>query len=233
MAIRQSNVDSTVRSGHGGGYMPFTPAEIGLADEFVHSGTGVIGELGWTTTGGNTAAVSGSLLHPGVLDFQTAALGPTIVALRPSETLLMSVDNIQRVATIMRTRTIPTTVSVRFGFGTDPVALGETGQGVYFSQLTGTSANWRAITRDGAGVTTTVTNVPIVTDNWALFEIIRSGSNWDFYINGAHKATHTTNLLTAAAVSPFYALEHTLLINCQIEVDRYEFRSTALGNRFT
>lgn len=202
---------------------PFSPFTFSIKDEFAGQGstTGIIGEQGWALSGGTVSVGVANQAHPGFVNLSSA--GPAVARITlqgffPADlgyaAALLSTD----------TSTVADT-NIAFGFSAgNPAAGVEVVQGAYFSYVEATSPNWRTYTRDGAGVTTNTTDVPVVANSWYLLELVlditASSQTVDFYINRTRAFRHTTNVLTSS-MTPIFICQTTAAVTRTIMPAKY------------
>lgn len=130
--------------------------------------------------------------HPGQLQI---AVGPTtgeIGIVYGDSSRLFRFSDFRRVTVVFRTSAIFTDVVTAFGLASVANTPNTANSGLFFRADTTTSANWRAMTRDGAAQTANVdTGVAIVGSTYQVFVIERDTGTNDltFKINGATVAS--------------------------------------------
>jgi hypothetical protein len=203
-------------------------------EEFLTGGiaSNQIGEWGWFISIGTVALVQGETDHPGIIRLNSPNTSGTIGSIFPRNTGEQTGD-FTYFAAIVRPSSGSTNMSFRAGLMAVPSTPAEGSQGLYWSFLAGTSANWRTITRNGSGVTSTQTSVAYTVGNWYLIEIVKNGANWEFWLNRVLAATHSANIPTGA-VLPAFAIETNNAVAKQVDIDYVAMRTrNAMGQRWT
>lgn len=192
-------------------------------DAFLGTGTGsgAIGNLGWTfsTAGGGSLSLNeGNPGHPGVYGISTGA-----VMNSPASIVLQEIDpaDVKYLAAVVGTGTFARQYA-RFGLISTP-ALGsaDSDQGIYFSGFAPGAAGtgvWRTVTQSASGSTTSTSTVSILSNSWYLLEIVLAADTADFYVNRQRLFRHTTNIPTivlapAFAAEAIIAADRTLLVD--------------------
>lgn len=220
---------------------PMEEDVIDISDEFLSlsSESGEIGALGWNQTASGTASsapLAGATDHPGVFQVGSggSATNNTRIHQGSSQAAqIFRADQLAYFGAIVRIPTI-TAAKVRVGIGTDISNANFGTDSAYFEFDPALDASWRAYTRvssvnDGP----TDTTLDVVANNWYLLEIFRtSAGNWEFYINGVRRATHSTQKPAIAMQAGFY-VETTGSGGKQLDVDWFRLRLVALGQRWT
>ena len=194
--------------------------------------------------GQTTALVDAN--HPGVvlLRVTNAAAASGIYTYRGAP---VYPEAINRMVCIVKGAVGTANGGVRFGLARNVAAAGETGEGIYWSFDSATSATaWRTVTRDGSSITDNTTGVDSATEitydttNWKQFEIRRNGSNWEFWANLGTSAptlqfTHSTNLITGVAAYPFFSVESTTGSSSDFgaSIDYMGFETIALTSQYS
>jgi hypothetical protein len=174
------------------------------ADHFQGAiGSGAIGNMGWVETNsaaGTNSLQAGGVNHPGVLRIATGAVSGNNKRLHLGSTASdasFTPTLFDRFLWVVRIPTI-TTLTVRLGLMQDVSAASGGTAGAYFEFDPTASANWRMITRQ-ASASTTNNAVAVVANNWYALEARRLDSgNWEFWINGVLRFTHSATLPTTA-----------------------------------
>jgi len=174
-----------------------------------------VGDLGWPTTG-SIAEKAGEANHPGILTLSTTAIANAVSSLQRN---FMYLTDEGRVSLLMQPLSGSTVMGFRFGLLDTQLTL-ETSKGVYFSFLAESSANWRTVTRDGSGITRNTSATAYTPGSWYLLEIVKSGTDYLFYINSVLKATHTTNIY-AGSVRPMIVLLTREAVAKSVDLDWY------------
>lgn len=206
-------------------------------EEFLTGGSvsNQIGEWGWflpAAGGGTVTLITGEANHPGIIRLDSTATSGTIGRIAPRG-IGEQTGDFTYFAAIVRPFSGSSNMSFRAGLVASPSTSGEGSQGVYWSFLPGTSANWRAVTRDAAGQTTTASGVAYTVGNWYLIEVIKNGPNWEFWLNRSLKASHSANIPTGS-VLPAFAVETNEAVAKQVDMDYAAMRSrNAMGQRWT
>lgn len=188
---------------------------------------------GWTLAGGGTETVGAGNTtdHPGQRVLATTAVANNITVVNfPDGFLLTSVGYF---GALIRTSAVSVaSMGIRCGIMDGSGAAGEASEGVYFSYLSSTSGNWRAVTRGGAGITATDLGIALATTTYYFLEIKTiDGLTWDFYINGKKLASHTTNI-TVATMFWFFVVETLVATSKAILVDWYGIKSRLFPQRY-
>ena len=76
------------------------------------------------------------------------------------------------------------------GLASSPAVSSDTQPQITFRSVGGT-AEWEAIAADGISYTRTGTGVYSSNGTWVAFRVLKSGSDWLYYIDGSLVATHT------------------------------------------
>ena len=181
-----------------------------------------VGELRWTCN--NAAlltAVTGVASHPGIYNMASGITSTNYIL---QGTAWVATGDLSYFGAIVRPQT---TASTAFICGvTDAFSADETGNGFYFSFLKGTSNFWRTNTGTGGSVTTNTTAITVTANNWYLLEILKSGSNWVFYINTVLQFTHSTNIDTATVMRPgVFEIKDTASTSQTVDIDYFELRT--------
>lgn len=206
-----------------------------LIDDFISQNTasGDVGQIGWKTGGSGTTSVNpGEANHPGILVQSTGSVSAQnryILTGDGGNASFIATD-VDRFMGIFRITAI-TNVTAIFGLTQDGTAPPGTA-GVYFIFDPATNANWQTVTRAASTSTTNTSTVAAVANNWFQFEGRRNGSNWEMYINGTLRFTHSTNLPTVA-VSPVFFIQTNTTTNRDMNVDFFALSSSVLGQRWT
>jgi|GEM_PF-6654544 len=197
-------------------YLPGISRTIEM-DEFTAGLTSstAVGDLGWPTTG-SIVEKAGETNHPGILTLSTTAIANAVSSLQRN---FMYLTDEGRVSLLMRPLSGSTVMGFRFGLLDTQLTL-ETSKGVYFSFLAESSANWRTVTRDGSGITRNTSATAYTPGSWYLLEIVKSGTDYLFYINSVLKATHTTNIY-AGSVRPMIVLLTREAVAKSVDLDWY------------
>lgn len=163
--------------------------------------SGTIGGLPWIETSsaaGTNAMQTAGVNHPGVIRLVTGAVSGNNKRLHvgaSASDATFTPANFDRFRWVVRIPTI-TTLTLRLGLMQDVSAVAGGAAGAFFSFDPAVSANWTFETRQ-ASVSTQGNAVAVVANNWYLLEAIRLVSgNWQFWINGTLRATHSATLPT-------------------------------------
>ena len=191
-----------------------------------------IGELLWgLLTQANHTVVVGETSHPGIINLFTAAIAFDINYINQAGAGALIPADIGYMAGVFRPTAAATNLQFLFGID-NGFSADESGQGIYFTLLTGTSPNFRTTTNDGVA-TTNQTAIPYVVGTWYLLEIIRNGTNWEFWINGVLQFTHATHIPTIPFSIPVFELMTLDGVSKGIDMDLIVVRSiNPLGARF-
>jgi hypothetical protein len=169
----------------------------------------VIGNLAWSQSA-NTVCVGSSgygVKHPGVMAIGVTSPGYGVVFLSPSSAEAAApllVDGFELLQFVIYTDDAMLTNDFIF-FGAVASSwetYGLTSEGVFFSRSE-SDTNWKTNTIDGDGVTTKDTGLPFSASTWFLFEIKKTLTGFDFYINQTLVSSHTTNVSTTQILLPF------------------------------
>lgn len=211
-----------------------------LQDDFLggaNTSSGNIGGLGWGF--GTTNSATGhtgtqynviEVGHPGMyrLTTATSAAAATRIVL---SSIMMS--DLAYFAYIIRPASVDADTQVRCGLSNSTTTSGEAAQGIYFSYLPASSANWRTVTRDASGVTANSSTLAVTLNNWYFLEVLRSGSTVQFYINTTLVATHTTNVPSNAG-APMFVVESATTTVKSADIDSFALKTiNPLGQRWT
>lgn len=168
---------------------------IALQEEFISgtAGTGSIGALGWTATGGTISQGAPETNHPGILRRATSAVINTVALLRNigSNNAFQGAAQNYQFRWIVRLNQTDADTKLRVGI-TEYCVADPCTHGIYFEKL-GTDTNWTCVTRTSSVETKTDSSVAADT-SWHTFHVIRSLSQADFYLDGALVCSNTTNL---------------------------------------
>lgn len=202
------------------------PLEIGGSlfhfsayDSFISTGTaaGATGVLGWMVGGAGTIAPNtADMGHPGILLLDT---GPTTTPERISLTSLFPTDIVYLGGVIRVERIVNSDVRLGLMLG-NLAGTGEVRQGMYFSFLSGSSPNWRTVTRDASGITVNTSTVPVGLNEWVVLEMVLAPTTIDFFINRQRVFRHTTNILASAA-APAFVVESTDAVASSASIDTF------------
>lgn len=214
-----------------------TPEVLDIRDDFLPEGieSGEIGELGWRSTGTTVAEVAGVSGHPGTIQIATAAainsFGNLFLADTGAGSVLVPGD-VAYFAWAVRVNVI-TNVDVRIGLGQNfGAAAGAGTSSVIFAFVSAASANWIVQTQNAGAFTNTTSTIAVGAGTWYYLEAIRQpGGNWEFWINGALVATHSTNL-PAAALNVGAIITATAAAVKSLDVDLFKLRTRNLIKRY-
>jgi hypothetical protein len=189
-----------------------SPFSVLVRDEFFGNGTtsGQIGDLGWSLSIGTVASGGQVLGHPGISVLSSGA-GPAVSRI---QLRAMDSGDLNYLAAVVQPGTDISACNLGFGVTFSNVAAGlEATQGIYWSYNAATSANWRTVTRDTAGITSNTSDIPVVASAWYLLEIVcditPSAQVVDFYINRTRAFRHTTNISSADDAIPSWVVQTT------------------------
>lgn len=185
-----------------------------LQDEFLSglTSSGNIGALGWTLGAGTWSGIASIAAHPGQSTFSSTnssgTIGRMYLATAATQGAYVASD-LAYFGCLINPRSGTTTMSVRVGLVVSVATSTEGSQGIYWSFNPAVSANWRTVTRDGTDIASNSSDVVYATSTWYLLEVKRAanGTDWEFWINGVLKFTHTTRIITATAVFPGIYIE--------------------------
>ena len=210
-----------------------------MEDDFTTGATasGSIGLLAWTLGAGTVTGVAVSeAAHPGIHTLSSSAASGTIgrIVLNTGAAQSYMASQIDYFACLVNPRSGTATMSSRCGLVVSVASSAETSQGIYWSFEPGTSANWRTVTRNGAGITSNSTATAYATSTWYLLEIKRAsnGTDWEFWLNGTLRFTHTANLITTTNVSPGFYVETNEAVAKTSDIDWAALCTGNLGQRF-
>lgn len=211
-----------------------------LKDEFMSgstasTGVSLYGQLNWSITAAGTAANSNPLIaidHPGILQIGTGATSGNNTRLHlgsTNTTLITAASQVGYFAWLIRIPTI-TSITLKLGMGTDISSSTFGTDGVFFSFVPGTSANWQFISRTGS-VSTTVTTTQVVSANtWYFLEAYNVLGNWTPVVNGTVNSAASSAGL--AAVNIGVLVQTGTAASRTIQLDMFTMISSELGNRY-
>lgn len=220
------------------GLVTFVPnlGTFHLSDDFTCGGVSATGIPNWTETSsaaGTNTKQAGGVNHSGVLRLTTGAASGNNKRLHLGNAAndpSFAPASFDRFIWIVRIPTI-TTVTVRVGLMQDISAASGGTAGAYFQFDPAVSAGWQTVTRQ-ASASTTNTSVTVVAGNWYTLESRRLDSgNWEFWINGVLRFTHSATLPTTdCAFGALVATGTTVARNLDLD---YCFVRSGLGTLFT
>ena len=168
-------------------------------------GTGQLGTMGWMYSGGQSPTVLASYgNHPGIIRFATnAALNNRCVVfhLGTTEKILLHTALFE-LTFIFKLVSI---ANVRVFFGAiDSIANapGNRDRAGFEFDTTG-DTYWMKCCGDGSASTRTATDIAVAQESMYKLKIARTGSGFDFYVNGVNKGTVTGNLPNTGLVYGF------------------------------
>jgi len=213
-------------------------SKVVLEDEFCGgvNSNGNFGNLGWSTSLGTFGSGTLAAGHPCVGQFSSGAtinnIGRMWLGYNTQATGVLS--DVEYVGYLVKPSSALTGASESFRLGllANMTTSNEGADGVYFSYLPGSSANWRSITKSGGSTTANSSTVAVVNGTWVLLEIVRSGSDFAFYINGTLFQTHTTNIPAGSTtIYDGINVENNDGTARTLDLDWAAFRSIALTSR--
>ncbi len=169
--------------------------------------------------------------HPGVIMVTPATNSSgwgAAMALRP-----ISPSKFDRLTFIVRMHSSAATTQngkLRIGLLEDPYHGNDiVPSGAYFEyDYSKNATNWRTITKNTSTESPNDTNVPVVANTWYRLEIVKNASgNYEFYIDGTLKQTHTTNLPTAFQL-PQVNIVNRVAAYTGVYVDYFSMRTKSL-----
>jgi len=220
------------------GVVSFVPnlGTFHLSDDFTCGGVAATAIPNWTETNsasGTNTKQAGGVNHSGVLRLTTGAASGNNKRLHLGNTASdpsFSPANFDRFIWIVRIPTI-TTVTVRLGLMQDISAASGGTAGAYFQFDPAVSAGWQTVTRQ-ASASTANTSINVVAGSWYALEARRLDSgNWEFWINGVLRFTHSaTPPTTDCAFGVFVATGAAAARNVDLD---YCFARGNLGQMWT
>jgi Head domain of trimeric autotransporter adhesin len=229
------NSSSVVRQGVNVG---ISPQYLQVVDDFLSQNTanGDVGQLAWRTggTGGSTTADPGISAHPGMARISSGGTTNFDRYINLGDNTNQSIlpAQVDRLVAVLKPLSAVTSEIVRFGLFQDAnVGLGT--DGIYFNLDTGTSTNWNTVTR-AASTNTSNASIAVTQNNWYQFELRRvaASGNWEFWINGTLRFTHSTNIPTVALTPGFYVQTLTTATR-EVNVDYFAMTTIDLSQRWT
>jgi hypothetical protein len=231
--------DQTYATPAGGGSAADPLDIVDVADDLLgNSGeTGEVGLFGWTFSATANAVISGVSKHPGIFRITTNSSSGSIARIHLgtlSTTEILLPAEVDSLYFLVRPSSV-TAGKLKVGLaqdwnstsgGTDAIWLG-------FDTTAGASpGNWRAVTRAASTETNTASAVAAVANAWVLLRITRTaGGDWEFYLNGALIATHSTNIPTAA-LNVGFTVETREAVAKSGDFDAFRYVGVSLGNRW-
>jgi hypothetical protein len=211
-------------------------------DEFMTGGitSGTGGSMGWNVfnsiSGATLLPITAEQNHPGITRLGSGATSGNVTSMvmdgSPGIASVVAGD-VTYFGAIVRPDTGSTSMSTRIGILNTSLTSGEASQGIYFSFLPGTSANWRTITKSGSGTTANTTSVAYTPGTWYRLEMRKNNSgNWEFYINGTLVFTHSTAAnfpSSTLQMVPGFAIETNSAATKTIDIDWARLRSGVLS----
>jgi hypothetical protein len=203
---------------------PISHTLFDLRDEFMGgtTSTGNVGSLGWGLSVGTIALKTSEATHPGLVTLASGATGGnigriTLAAIAPGDVTYM--------AAIVRPLSGTTTMACRIGLFSS-FATKDTAQGIYWSFDAAVGLPWASVTRGASSVTRNPTSPAInyATGKWFFLEIKKSGANWEFYLNGTLRFTHSTNIPTGI-LTPAIVIETNEAVTKTIDIDWVRVRT--------
>lgn len=238
-----SAADKTKLDGISSGVFPIDPSvRVFIYDDFItgNEDSDEVGSLGWRVssagTGNVTARFQAIAGHPGILRLAggTVAAARAIIHLGESglNTVFLGSGEIICEALIRLTGTISQHERTNVGLAVPNLANGENTDGVYFAIRNG-DTNWQFICRAGGVQTVVNTGIAFVSGQWERFRfVVNAGAtSVEGFRNGVSIGTTTTNIPSAAALSPFLktdALSAGGGVATPVDIDYY-----CLGQVFT
>lgn len=215
--------------GHAGVWISDAPqsgynyrSSVFLQDDFVSGATaaGIIGTLGWYTSGGTTNLQNGEANHPGIVRRNTSTTISTLSILALQTGIVSPiVSSTYSVRWLIRLNTVDANTTVRIGslssYSTNPPS-----DGAYFEKLDA-DTNWFFVTRQASVQTRTDTGIPVST-SWIELTIHSYGASAWGVINNTTVATHTTNITTQ--VHPAIHLINSVAESKTMDVDYCDFQ---------
>jgi hypothetical protein len=164
----------------GGEAMYNYKTNIKQADEFLYgsTGSGALGELGWSTSSVTTVSVGSEPGHPGIFRFSSS--GTNVGRIVLSSTTSIFIEASTRQVFIVRLNTVDNETTCRVGF-INASSADPPNHGIYFEKLTG-DTNWFAVVRAATVEDRANTGVAIVAD-FVTMTIERSLTSVKFYLN--------------------------------------------------
>lgn len=171
--------------------------------------TGTIGELGWQLDiiAGDGASNADTLTgvasgHPGVVRFGS---GSTTITAADEIAATIGGDNILLEATdpvyfgVVASQPVLAETNSYFGLFADAETVAGLGvNSVCFEYDASTGGTWLATTRAASTSTVVDTGVTVVADQFDTLEFAATTASVEFYVNGEHVASSSTNIPTAA-----------------------------------
>ena len=217
--------------------VPHSWKRVVVEDDFL-SGlltTGNIGNLSWLLSAGTVTAVSSAVDHPGIINLTSTTTSGTVgrISLSNGSTVFSYPDELESFGCIIRpTVDFSASGSMRFGLVYSPSTSADGSQGIYFSKVT-SDANWYTVTRDGASIARNSSGVAWTVNKWYLLEVRKNGANWEFWINGVLRQTHSTYIPTTYAMYPLLAVETNTTVARAIDIDYAWVRGKEYAQRWT
>lgn len=215
-----------------------TPQQYDLFDDFLVTGGTVsipFGQLGWRNSYSSPDSISAGTAvagHPGIVTLNTPASVNNNSMAQWSEAALLA-QEIDRFLWIIRPTTT-TAVCYRAGLvnnGLSVVDITTVSRAACFDFKSNVSPNWRISTSNASVNTLTTTGIPVVAGTWYKLEAIAITGGWEFRINDAVVATHTTNIPSGTV--GMGAVAFTLDGSTKtLDVDYFSMRTKPLGQRF-
>lgn len=193
-----------------------------LSDEFLYgsTGSGALGELGWSLTSLTASSIGSEAGHPGIFRFSSS--GTNIGRLFLSGSFAFFVGPMLRQVIVARLNTVDNETTCRVGI------LGLTSDnppnhGIYFEKLTG-DTNWFAVVRAATVEDRANTGVAISATDFAILTIERSLTSVKFFINELLVQTlPVTNVPTVQVTSCVQLVSSNGGATKTIDLDYYQF----------
>lgn len=164
----------------GGEAMYNYKTNIKISDEFLYgsTGSGALGELGWSITSLTAVSIGSEAGHPGL--FRMSSSGTNVGRIVLSSTSSIFIEASARQVFIVRLNTVDNETTCRVGF-INSSSADPPNNGIYFEKLTG-DTNWFAVVRAATVEDRANTGVAIVAD-FVTMTIERSLTSVKFYLN--------------------------------------------------
>jgi hypothetical protein len=184
-------------------------------------GSGAIGELGWSLSGGTLTAPAALANHPGILNMDTTATINTIMFIRTgaaSNTAVLATDLFD-VIFLIRLNVNDTNTATRFGISNSPNTAPPS-SGVYIEKDFA-DTSWFGVARNG-GTQSRTAALATVTTGWIKLRVRRvDASNVGFSVDDGAEVTLNTNIPTSG-MSPYCQITNNAAASKTVDIDYFE-----------